>query len=82
MQREKKERLIKMTYQEKIQALAEILQEDASTLTEDISLDTLMWDSVAMLALIAFINERLERHVVVSQLRSFKTIKDILSIME
>lgn len=71
-----------MTQQEKMEALAEILVEDSVTFTAETSLDNLIWDSMAMLSLIALVNERFGKRLASSQLKAFKTVQDILAVME
>ena len=71
-----------MTQQEKMEALAEILQEEAGTFTEESALDNLLWDSMAKLSLVALVNERFGKRLSGSQLKDFKTVQDILAVME
>jgi acyl carrier protein len=71
-----------MTQQEKMEALTEIFAEDSVTFTAETSLDNLIWDSMAMLSLIALVNERFGKRLSGSQLKAFKTVQDILSVME
>jgi len=56
--------------------------EDSVTFTAETSLDNLIWDSMAMLSLIALVNERFGKRLTGSQLKAFKTVQDILSVME
>lgn len=71
-----------MTQQEKMEALAEIFQEEAGTFTDESALDNLQWDSIAMLSLVALVNERFGKRLSGSQLKAFKTVQDILAVME
>lgn len=71
-----------MTQQEKIAALVELFEADAGAITPETSLDKLQWDSMAMLSLIALVNERFGKRLAGSQLKSFKTVHDILVVME
>ena len=70
-----------MTQQEKIEALGELFEADVGTLTPETGLDKLQWDSMAMLALIALVNERFGKQLNGSQLKGFKTVQDILAVM-
>ena len=47
-----------MTQAEKIGLLEEMFEADAGTLKPETALDTLRWDSMSMLSLIALINEK------------------------
>lgn len=71
-----------MTQQEKIKELEEMFEADAGVLKPETALDTLQWDSMAMLSLIAFVNEKFGKRVAGSQLKAFKTIQDLLNVME
>lgn len=71
-----------MTLQDKIGLLEEMFEADAGSLKPETTLDTLQWDSMAMLSLISLVNERFGKRLIGSQLKSFKTIQDLLSLME
>lgn len=71
-----------MTQQEKIEALEEMFEVDAGVLKTGTALDTLRWDSMTMLSLIALVNERFGKRLTGIQLRAFKTVQDILVVME
>ncbi len=71
-----------MTIQDKIQALEELFEADAGTITPETALDTLQWDSMAMLSLIALVNEKFGKRLNGQQLKALKTIQDILAVME
>jgi len=71
-----------MELNEKLEALAEIFDCDAGELKPDTQLDTLEWDSMAMLSLIAIVKARFNKKIPGEDLRNFKTIKDILDRME
>ena len=71
-----------MTQQEKIEALEELFEVDAGTITPMTALDTLRWDSMAMLSVIALVNERFGKHIPGKQLNALRTIQDILALME
>jgi acyl carrier protein len=79
--REKHERE-DMTQQEKIGLLEELFEVDSGVITPEKALDTLQWDSMAMLSLIAMVNERFGKRVPGAQLKAFKTVQDILAVME
>lgn len=71
-----------MTQQEKISLLEEMFEADAGTILVETALDTLQWDSMAMLSLIALVNEKFGKKLAGPQIRSFKTIADIIAVME
>ena len=71
-----------MTQEEKVEALEELFEVDAGTITPETALDTLQWDSMAMLSLIALVNERFGKRLNGTQLKALKTVQDILVIME
>ena len=70
-----------MTQQEKIDALADIFEVDSSELAPETALDTLPWDSMAMLSVIAIVNEHFGKRIPGNQIKNFKTIGDILAVM-
>lgn len=71
-----------MTQQEKMKALEELFEVDAGTITPETALDKLQWDSMAMLSLVALVNEKFGKRLPGAQLKSFRNIKDILTVME
>lgn len=78
----KTKRNTKMTQEEKIETLAEIFDCDAGELNPDVQLDTLEWDSMAMLSVIAMVKSKFDKKLPGSEIRAFKSIQDILNIME
>ncbi len=71
-----------MTYEEKINELAEMFEIGAAELTPERALDTLNWDSMTMLTLIAMVKARFNKKLPGAEIRQFKTIQDILNVME
>lgn len=71
-----------MSEQEKIETLAEIFDCDATEVTPDKPLDELAWDSMAMLSVIAMVKSRFDRKLPGVEIRGFKTVQDILNVME
>lgn len=71
-----------MELNEKLEALAEIFDCDAGELKPETQLDTLEWDSMAMLSLIAMIKARFDKKLPGAEIRAFKTVQDILTVME
>ena len=71
-----------MTQPEKIAALEEMFEANAGAIAPETALNKLPWDSMAMLSLIALVNEKFGKRLDGSQLKSFKTVSDILAVME
>jgi acyl carrier protein len=71
-----------MTNEEKMGLLEEMFEADAGTISLETALDTLQWDSMSMLSLIALVNEKFGKKLAGSQLRGFKKIADIIAVME
>ena len=71
-----------MTQAEKINQLAEMFEVEPSELTPDRALDTLNWDSMSMLSLIAMVKSRFNKRLTGETLRGFKSIGDVLAVME
>ena len=71
-----------MNEQEKIGVLAEIFDCESGDITPTKPLDELTWDSMAMLSVIAMAKTRFNRKLPGSQIREFKTVQDILDIMQ
>jgi acyl carrier protein len=70
-----------MTQQEKIEALEELFETDAGTITPETALDTLPWDSMSMLSVIALVNEHFGKRLSGAQIKGFSTVGDILNVM-
>jgi len=66
-----------MNEQEKIDRLADILDQDAGSLTVDTMLDTIGWDSMGMLSVIALAKTN-GKTVTGAQIRAFETVGDVL----
>lgn len=81
LQTQKKKGIV-MSTEEKIEILAEIFDCDAGEITPDKPLDELTWDSMAMLSVIAMVKAKFNRKVPGAQIRAFKTVNDVLSIMQ
>ena len=71
-----------MTQEEKIEILEDMFEVDPGTIKPEMNMDGLPWDSIAMLSLIALVNERFNKRLNGPQLRSFNSIKDVLDVME
>ena len=70
-----------MTQDEKIASLAELFEVDATEIAAARELETLHWDSMAMLSLIAMVSEKCGKRLTGAELKKMKTIQDILNVM-
>ena len=66
-----------MTEQEKMNRLADVLDQDISALKADTPLDTIGWDSMGMLSVIALAKTN-GKTITGAQIRAFETVGDIL----
>lgn len=72
-----------MTREEKIETIADILELEEEEVREDMVLDEIeTWDSVAVLSVIAVINEKFDRFPLAEEIRAYKTIKDLMAAFE
>jgi acyl carrier protein len=71
-----------MTQQEKIDLLEEAFEEDPGTLDPETLLDSIHWDSMAMLTVIALVKEHFDKPLSRAQIKAFRTVGDILTFME
>lgn len=67
----------------KIALLEETLDTDEGVLTPETDLSELeQWDSIAMLSLIAMLDEEFDKTITGKELKALKTVADILAYME
>lgn len=66
-----------MTDQEKINKVADILDQESGALTAETQLDTIGWDSMGMLSVIALAKTN-GKTITGVQIRGFKTVGDII----
>ncbi|HEX2925415.1 MAG TPA: acyl carrier protein [Ruminiclostridium sp.] len=72
-----------MTYKEKLNILEDLLNVPIDTLKEDTLLQDLSeWDSIAVISLIAMFDDEFGKQIYSQQIKSFKTVKDIIDMME
>lgn len=72
-----------MNTQDIIQALAEILEMDASELATSTSLDTLdTWDSLATISFIALVDEKSGHVLAGDDLQKAKTVGDLIALAQ
>lgn len=67
-----------MTEQEKLDKIAEVLDQDADSLKTETRLDEIGWDSMGMLSIIALAKTN-GKTVTGAQIRSFVTVGDVLN---
>ena len=67
-----------MTEQEKIEHIADILDQDAGALNPDTQLDEIDWDSMGMLSVIALAKAN-GKSIAGKEIVQFKTVGDILN---
>lgn len=71
-----------MTDEEKIAELADILELDEAEITRDLLLeDCEAWDSVAVLSVIAVMNERFNRFPHAEEIKKYVTVGDLMDAM-
>ncbi len=72
-----------MTDQEKFAELADILELDEAEITRDLVLEECeTWDSVAVLSVIAVMNERFNRFPHAEEIKKYATVGDLMDAME
>lgn len=71
-----------MSRNEIMDMLVEALEVEEEDLTDDVVLSELeTWDSVAVLTVIAFMDEKLNRHPHASEIGACKTVKDLIDFV-
>ncbi len=72
-----------MNLQEKLTALEEIMDMEEGSLSPDMELVNIEeWDSLAALSYVVFMGDEFNKKMSGAQIRSFKTVQDILNTME
>ena len=67
-----------MELNDKLEQVADILDRDAGSLTADMHLDEIGWDSMGMLSVIALAKQN-GKVITGAQIREFTTVEDILN---
>ena len=71
-----------MDTQEKLAALEDIMELDEGTLKPETSLDDIEeWDSLSALSFVVLLGDEFNRKITGQQIRSFKSIQDLLDVM-
>lgn len=72
-----------MTREEKLEIIAEILEVELEEVAEENILEEYeSWDSVAVLSVIAVMNEKFNKFPHASEIREYKTVKNLMDNME
>lgn len=72
-----------MTREEKLEIIAEILEVEADELAEDMVLEDFeTWDSVAVLSVIAMMDEKFGKYPHASEIRGYIKVSDLMEHME
>lgn len=72
-----------MTQEEKIALLEDMLELDANTLTPETELSAIEeYDSMAKLSLIVLMDDECGKKLTGEQIRTFKTVQDVLDFMD
>lgn len=72
-----------MTEQEKLNEIADILEVEVEEINKDTILsDIETWDSVAILSFISIMNDEFNKFPNASEIRNYKTIGDLMAVME
>ncbi len=72
-----------MTEQEKIAAIADILEVEENEINKDTVLaDVETWDSVAVLSFISVMNDEFNKFPNAAEIRGYKTVGDLMAVME
>lgn len=72
-----------MDAKEKLAALEDIMELDEGTLKAEVSLDDIEeWDSLSALSFVVLLGDEFNRKITGQQIRAFKTVQDLLDVME
>lgn len=72
-----------MTTEEKLAALEDMMELDAGVLKPETVLDELEeWDSLSALSFVVFLGDEFNRKISGQEIRAFKTVHDMLNVME
>lgn len=72
-----------MTLEQKLNEIAEILEVEIDELSENSVLENFeTWDSVAVLSIIAVMNEKFNKFPTAAEIKSYITVGDIVKMME
>ncbi len=71
-----------MTEEEKLESIADVLEME----TDELSRETILeeceaWDSIAILSVISIINEEFNRFPHADEIKAYKTVGDLMDVM-
>ena len=71
-----------MSIEEKMNEIADILEVDRNEISEEMDLNEFdTWDSVAVLSVIALMNNKFDKYPHASEFKDLKTISDLINFM-
>lgn len=71
-----------MTDQEKLEAIADSMEMNVEELSQDMVLEEIEnWDSIAVLSIIAVINDKFNRFPSADEIHTYKTVGDLMGAM-
>lgn len=74
---------MKMDLKQKLAELEDIMDVEEGTLKPEMDLETIEeWDSLSALSFVVFMGDEFGKKVSGAQIRAFKTVQDILDVME
>ena len=72
-----------MDLKQKLAALEEIMDVEEGTINPEMELESISeWDSLSALSFVVFMGDEFGKKVSGAQVRAFKTVQDILDMME
>ena len=72
-----------MDLKQKLAALEEIMDVEEGTLKPEMDLESIEeWDSLSALSFVVFMGDEFDKKVSGTQIRAFKTVQNILDVME
>ena len=72
-----------MSEKEKLQCIADAVEMGVDEISTDTVLEELEnWDSVAILSIIAVINEKFNRYPSAEEIKQYKTVQNLMDAME
>lgn len=71
-----------MTDAEKIELLADMFEIETGDIQPEVTLDSLVWDSIRRITFIALVDEHFKKTVNGSALKDLDTVADLLEIMK
>lgn len=71
-----------MTEEEKLESIADVLEMEIDEISRETVLEECeAWDSIAILSVISIINEEFNRFPHADEIKSYKTVGDLMDVM-